>query len=197
MPGLIPPENLWVTPMHYRLRSLYNLGGYCAAFCLCLICAMITAQVLGRIVDTFAIWSGYDRIGLAVPGLAEVSGFLLVGASFLGLAYTFVNGGHIRVTLLIGSLPGRVRVYVELWSLSLALLLCAYLGWFLFWLIHDSYTFGETSYGLVPIPLWIPQSAMMVGVVLFCLALAEAWITVLITALTRPSAFVADDGSHE
>lgn len=182
--------------MHYRLRPLYNLGAYCAAFCLCLICAMITAQILGRIIDRFATWAGGDRIGLAVPGLGEISGFLLVGASFLGLAYTFVNGGHIRVTLLIGNLPARARVFVELWSLSIALLLCVYLGWYVFWLIQDSFTFNETSYGLLRIPLWIPQSAMFIGIVLFCLALAEAWVATLTIALTRPSAFVADDDGH-
>ena len=182
--------------MHYRLRPIYNLGAYCAAFCLCLICAMITAQILGRIVDHLATWTGNDRIGLAVPGLAEVSGFLLVGASFLGLAYTFVNGGHIRVTLLIGKLPGRARVFVEVWCLSIALLLCVYLGWYTFWLLHDSYSFGETSYGMVPVPLWIPQSAMLAGIVLLFLALTEAWLTTLRIALTRPSTYVADDESH-
>ena len=186
----------WVNPMDYRLRPLYNLGGYLAALCLCLICGLITAQVLGRIIDRISIWLGNDRIGLSVPGLAEISGFLLVGASFLGLAYTFVNGGHIRVTLLLGNLPARVRVFVELWSLSVALVLCVYLAWYVYWLIADSISFGESSYGLVEIPLWIPQSAMFLGVVLFCIALVEAWVTTLTIALTRPSSFIADDGAQ-
>lgn len=183
--------------MHYRLRPLYNLGAYCAAFCLCLIGAMITAQILGRMIDRVMIWIGDDRIGLAVPGLAEISGFLLVGASFLGLAYTFINGGHIRVTLLIMKLPARIRVFVELWCLSIALLLSVYLCWNTYWLIHDSFTFNETSYGLLRIPLWIPQSAMMLGLILFCIALIEAWIGTLTIALTRPSAYKADDDGHE
>ncbi|MFC3285221.1 TRAP transporter small permease [Litchfieldella rifensis] len=180
--------------MHYRLRPFYTLGAYLAALCLCLICAMITAQVLGRIVDIFITWVGGDRIGLAIPGLAEISGFLLVGASFLGLAYTFVNGGHIRVTLLIGNLPARVRVFVELWSLGIALLLCAYLAWNVVWLLEDSIAFGETSYGLLSIPLWIPQSAMLLGILLFCLALLESWIVTLSIAVSRPSSYQADDG---
>lgn len=183
--------------MHYRLRPLYNLGAYCAALCLCLIGTLITAQILGRMIDRVMIWIGDERIGLAVPGLAEISGFLLVGASFLGLAYTFVNGGHIRVTLLVNNLPNRVRVFVEVWCLSIALLLCLYLSWYTYWLIHDSYTFNETSYGLLRIPLWIPQSAMLTGLTLFCLALIEAWVATLTTALTRPSTYVADNDGHE
>jgi TRAP-type C4-dicarboxylate transport system permease small subunit len=136
---------------------------------------------------------GGNRIGLAIPGLAEVSGFLLVGASFLGLAYTFVNGAHIRVTLVIGRLPMRIRVYVEVFCLAVALVLCLYLAWYLYWLLADSIAFGETSYGLISIPLWIPQSAMFLGVLLFCLALGEAFVQTLLTALRHPASFTIDD----
>ena len=183
--------------MTYRLRPLYNLGGYLAALCLCLICALITAQILGRIVDLIATSIGGDRIGLAISGLSQISGFLLVGASFLGLAYTFVNGGHIRVTLLVGRLPAAPRAFVEVFCLSIALLLAVYLGWYLYWLLADRIAFGETSYGLVNIPLWIPQSAMLCGVILFCLALAEAWLATLVTAATRPTTFTIDDSGQE
>lgn len=183
--------------MTYRLRPLYNLGGYLAALCLCLICALITAQVLGRIVDRVATGIGGDRIDLAIPGLSQISGFLLVGASFLGLAYTFVHGSHIRVTLLIGRLPTAPRAFVELFCLTIALVFSLYLSWYLFWLLDDSIAFNETSYGLLHIPLWIPQSAMLSGIVLLCLALAEAWLATLVTAVTRPSTFTIDDSGQE
>ncbi len=183
--------------MRYRLRPLYHLGGYLAAACLTLICAMITAQIIGRLIDRAAVAIGGDRIGLAIPGLSEISGFLLVGASFLGLAYTFVHGGHIRVTLLIGRLPPAPRAWVEVFCLSVALALCAYLAWNLYWLLDDSITFNETSYGLLRIPLWIPQTAMLAGVLLFCLALIETWLYTLRIAVTRPDTFDLNDSGHE
>ncbi|WP_192036918.1 TRAP transporter small permease [Halomonas sp. YLGW01] len=183
--------------MSFRLRPIYDLGAYGAAFCLCLICTLITAQIVGRLVDKAAAQLGLDSLGLAIPGLSDISGFLLVGASFLGLAYTFVNGGHIRVTLLIGHLPAKVRVFIELWCLSLALLLSSYLAFYEYRLLADSIAFNETSYGLVPIPLWIPQGVMLAGTALFCLALFEAWLSTLTTALTRPATFTVDDGGHE
>lgn len=183
--------------MQFRFRPLYDLGAYGAALCLCLICTLITAQILGRLADMVAARLGMNSLGLTIPGLADVSGFLLVGASFLGLAYTFVHGGHIRVALLIGRLPSHVRVFIELWCLSLALLLCSYLAYYEYRLLADSIAFGETSYGLVPIPLWLPQSAMLLGTVLFCLALAEAWLATMVTAVTRPSTFTIDDGGQE
>ncbi|WP_163557225.1 TRAP transporter small permease [Halomonas sp. NO4] len=182
--------------MRYRLRPLYNLGGYLSAACLCLICTLITAQIVGRLLDRVATQLGAGRIGLTIPGLAQISGYLLVGASFLGLAYTFVNGGHIRVTLLIGRLPAAIRVYFEVFCLSIAAALSLYLAWNLGWLLADSIAYGETSYGLVNIPLWIPQTAMLTGVVLLCLALIEAWLITLVTAVTRPRDFTIDDTGH-
>lgn len=183
--------------MRYRLRPLYNLGGYLSATCLVLICTLISAQILGRLIDILVTTLGGERIGLAIPGLAEISGFLLVGATFLGLAYTFVHGAHIRVTLLIGRLPGRYRVFVELFCLTLALLLCGYLAFYLFRLLADSIAFGETSYGLLRIPLWLPQSAMLAGIGLFCLALAESWWQTLTIAVRHPDAFTIDDTGQE
>ncbi|MCL7928399.1 TRAP transporter small permease [Halomonas llamarensis] len=183
--------------MTYRLRPLYNLGGYMAAACLSFICLLITTQILGRIIDRVATAIGGDRIGLSIPGLSEISGFLLVGASFLGLAYTFIHGGHIRVTLVIGRLPAAARVWVEVFCLTVALVLCVYLAWNLFWLLDDSIAFNETSYGLLRIPLWIPQSAMLLGVALFCLALFESAFQTLMAAIKNPHKFTIDDGGHE
>lgn len=182
--------------MKFRFRPLYTLGGYIAAICLCLICLMIALQVAGRILDKLLTLLGSDSLGLAIPGLSEISGFLLVGASFLGLAYTFVHGGHIRVTLVTGQLPPKVRVFVELFCLSVALLLCGYLGWFTWILVQDSVAFNEVSYGMVPVPLWIPQSGMLLGTLLFALALLEAWLTTCFIAFIRPSEFRIDDSSH-
>lgn len=179
--------------MNYRLRLLYQLGGYLSATCLVLICSLITLQIIGRIGDILATATGAGRIGLAIPGLAQICGFLLVGATFFGLAYTFIHHAHIRVTLLIGQLPPRYRVFVETGCLTLALALCLYLTFYLYQLLADSIAYGETSYGLLSIPLWMPQSAMLGGVVLLCLALAEAWWQTLVIAVRRPGSFIPSD----
>ncbi|WP_017429411.1 TRAP transporter small permease [Vreelandella jeotgali] len=179
--------------MKYRLRSLYHLGGYLSATCLVLICTLISLQILGRISDILLTALGAERIGLTIPGLAEICGFLLVGATFFGLAYTFIHHAHIRVTLLIGQLPSRYRVWAETVCLSIALALCLYLTYYVYRLLTDSIAYGETSYGLLSIPLWLPQSAMLGGLILFCLALGEAWWQTLVVAVRRPDSFTPGD----
>ncbi|MEA3252134.1 MAG: TRAP transporter small permease [Pseudomonadota bacterium] len=183
--------------MRFRLSPLYTLGGYAAALCLSVIGAMIAFQVIGRLLDKLLVTLGGGGLNLSIPGLSEISGFLLVGASFLGLAYTYVRGGHIRVTLVTGHLPPRVRVFVELWCLTVALALCLYWGWHVIVLVQDSIAFGEVSYGMVPVPLWIPQSAMLAGIALLTLALLEAWLSTAHVAITRPSTFRIDAHGHE
>ena len=64
-------------------------------------------------------------------------------------------------------------------------------------LVQDSIAFGEVSYGMVPVPLWIPQSAMLAGIALLTLALLEAWLSTAHVAITRPSTFRIDAHGHE
>ena len=46
-----------------------------------------------------------DAIGLQVPSLAEIGGFLFVAAAFLALPATLRAAGHVRVTMLAKALP--------------------------------------------------------------------------------------------
>lgn len=181
----------------YKLMPLYRAGAYLSALALVSICLLITVQILCRLLDTLLSLVGLETLGWSVPGLSEIAGFLLVGVTFMGLAYTFTQGGHIRVTLLISRLPARWRVWVELACLSLAAAFVFYLTFYLGRLIEDSWTFNEKSYGLLSAPLWIPQTVLTSGILLFGLALIEAWWGTAKIALLRPQTYVADDHTPE
>ncbi len=183
--------------MRRSLDFLYRASGALAALCLIGICLIVVAQIAGRLIDGAAAWLLGVRFGLIVPSAAEFSGFLLAGASFLALAYTLRAGGHIRVTLLIRRLPGRARRRVELACLAFAALLSGYFAWNMTLLVVDSWQFGEVSYGMIPVPLWIPQSAVAFGLIVLTIALLDETLAVL--AGREPSyagkgeALLADD----
>ena len=46
-------------------------------------------------------------------------------------------------------------------------------------LVEESHRFGDVSSGIVPVPLWLPQSTMVLGLGLLCVALlhslAQTW----------------------
>ena len=77
------------------LDGLYLGSGVLAAAFMALIGLSILAQVAGRM------------LGLTVD-MTEVSGFFMAASTFLGLAYTFRHGGHIRISLLVVRMSGGV-----------------------------------------------------------------------------------------
>ncbi|WP_417686221.1 TRAP transporter small permease [Roseibium sp.] len=159
--------------MRAFLDGLYRLSGGLAAMCLVSIALLVVAQVSCRLIDGARKLMGLDPLGLLVPSLAEIAGFLLVGASFLALAATLRMGDHIRVSILLQHVSPRVAKLLEVWCLAVAFVLACYFGWHAGWLAYDSLVYDEVSFGMIPIPLWIPQSVMTTGIVIFAISLGD------------------------
>ena len=175
--------------MTFKFDKLYRLGAWGAAACMVAICALIALQVTFRLVDALLILVGLSRLGLSITGVSEMASYLLVGATFLGLAYTFVHHAHIRVTLLISRLPSVIRVWFEVFGLLIAVVISLLLAYGLVGLARESLQYNDVSSGFLSIPLWIPQSVLVVGVGLLALALLEAlWISLRI-AIQDPASF--------
>jgi len=80
--------------LNRNLNKLYRFSGYIAATFLILVAVFILIGISSRI------------FGFYIRGLAEYSGYCMAAASFFALAYTFVEGGHIRITLFFEKLSG-------------------------------------------------------------------------------------------
>ncbi|XKH61504.1 TRAP transporter small permease [Halomonas sediminis] len=187
--------------MTFKFNKLYQWGAWGAAACMIMICALIAIQVIFRVVDALLTMVGMDRLGMSITGVSEIAGYLLVGATFLALAYTFVHQAHIRMTLVITRLPSAVRAWFEVLCLVIALALCVLLTYGLIDLTRVSLVYGDVSSGFLSIPLWIPQTVLVVGVALLALALLEALLMTLRIALTDPSSYrdptQADDSERD
>lgn len=159
--------------MRLLLNRLYAAAEILAASCLVTIAAMVLAQVLGRLADGFLKLAGREPVGFLVPSLAEIAGFLLVGASFLALASTLRHAVHIRVSLAIAHAPAGLRRLMETLVLVAGFGLVAYFAWFAGALAYDSYLYNEVSFGIIPMPLFIPQAVMAIGLGVFALSLLD------------------------
>src|SRR3990172_7789307 len=164
--------------MRLLLDRFYALTLWIAAACLVAIAALVGLQVAGRVADAALKLSGRPPYGFMVISLAEIAGYLLAAASFLALAGTLKRGAHIRVTILLGALPQRVRRLFELWALAAATGLVAFMAYSVGALTFDSIRFRDVSYGLLPIPLAIPQAAMALGLVALLVALLDELLLV-------------------
>ncbi len=153
--------------MRRLLDRIYLACGVLGAVFLAAIAVLIFSQIIARSLDLF------------IPAANDFAGFCLAASSFLALAYTFRAGSHIRVTLLLQRLPPRWRRGFDLASLAVAALMIGYFAWYAVALVGDSLHFGDLSEGLVPVALWIPQSAMALGLIVLTLALVDEFVAVL------------------
>lgn len=172
------------------LNLLYMASGYLAAICIALICLLVVSQVVLNLIDRVSTLITGTAVGLTIPSYADFTGFFLAAASFLALAYTLREGGHIRVTLVIGHLPRTIRRFFEIWCIGTALCITCYFTWFTASLVRESYMYNDLSAGMIAVPIWIPQCAMLAGLAVLAIALADE----LVVILSGGAASYADKG---
>lgn len=165
--------------MRKALDGLYGAALVGACLAMVTIATLVFIQVMGRIVDRLAVWLGMGRFGFAVPSLAEIGGFLFVAAAFLALPYTLRAAGHVRVTLLTRFLGSGTDRWLTAFVLAVAIALMCFAAWFVGVQTYSSFERGSVSYGLIPIPLWLPQATMTLGIAIFVVALIDELVATL------------------
>jgi TRAP-type C4-dicarboxylate transport system permease small subunit len=112
------------------------------------------------------------QFGFDIPGLDAYAGYSIAASLFLALPATLRHGEHIRVTLVLNRLKGRLRTVVDYWCLLAGTAISLYLAWFAIRLVWVSWVHGDVSPAADAQPLWIPQLTMALG----CIGLALAFI---------------------
>jgi len=104
----------------------------------------------------------------------ELGGYMLVAITFMGLAYTWKERGHVRVELLISRFPEKVRQQIRFITLIAATIFTIPLIKACYDLLLDSKLFAARSGGWLRTPLIYPQTILLIGsVLLFLQLLAE------------------------
>ncbi|PYE81160.1 TRAP transporter small permease [Pseudoroseicyclus aestuarii] len=165
--------------MRLFLDRLYAGSLFASAASFAAIAGLVLIQVLGRLIDRAARLVGAPPPGLTVPSLAEIGGFLFVAGVTLGLAGTFVRGGHVRVSLLTRALPPGAGRGLSALVAAAALGLSAFGTWSSWLQTVDSWVFDSVSFGMIRVPLWLPQGVMTLGLALLTVALLDALIQLL------------------
>ncbi|HEY9548286.1 MAG TPA: TRAP transporter small permease [Kiloniellaceae bacterium] len=156
------------------LDRLYLAAGALAGVSLVAIGVLVMLSIVTRL------------LGIYVAGLTDYAGYAMASASFLALAYTFGQGGHIRVELILQRLSGRGRRLGELWCLAVGTFLAGYLAWYAVKMVQVSHSLGDVSESADATPLWIPQLGMAIGAVLLAVALADRLVCVALGAPLDP-----------
>ena len=147
-----------------NLNKIYKFSGYIAALFLIFVAVFILIGISSRIFNFY------------IRGLSEYSGYCMAAASFFALSYTFVEGGHIRITLFLEKLAGNKKKYLEIWCLSVTSFFSGYLAYFFLKMLIISYKFQERSEGADEILIWIPQTSVAIGSSIFFICILHKLI---------------------
>ncbi|HBQ36025.1 MAG TPA: TRAP transporter small permease [Rhodobacteraceae bacterium] len=172
--------------MRRILDTAYKAAGGLAALSILGICLLVSAQVMLNILARI----GGPNWSFTIPSYADFAGYFLATASFMAMAYTLRAGSHIRVNLLVQNLPEKPRWILELFALSLGAVMAGYATYFTASLLGESYHYGDMSTGMIAVPLWIPQLAMVGGLGL----LTIAFLDTLTEALLARAPVIHDAG---
>ena len=147
--------------MRRFLDRLYAASGAVAAACLAGVAAVMLLQAALR------------TAGYLLRGADDIVAWLCAASAFLALAYTFRQGEHVRVSLLLTALPPRARRHAETLCLVAALIVAGYSSWAVTSFVVESWKFGELAQGLIQIPIWIPQLSLVAGVIILAIGILD------------------------
>ena len=100
----------------------------------------------------------------------EVSGYLLVMMTFFGISYSLRSGSLLRIEFLLFALPKRLRGIIDVVFDLVALVVCCVLLRSMIrftWITWEREAVAPT---LIETPLWIPQLAMPLGMLILVIA---------------------------
>ena len=143
------------------LDRIYSVSGKVATWFLALIAIIIVAHIVARV------------FGSHLPSADEFAAWSMAASFFLALPTALFKGSHIRVTLLLQNIPFRLSRVFDVVSTSLALALFAWAAWHISGYTYESYVYDVRSQGILPTPLWIPQTAMVYGSCLMAIGFAD------------------------
>ena len=162
-------------------RLYYAAGAIGACFVLMVGVLMIGQSVL-------------REFGVRTGAVNDVVAWCCAAASFFAMAHAFKHGDFVRVTLLLEHVSAPVRRLLELVSLVIGSISVGYLTWWACCFTYESGVFEELSQGLLPIPMWIPQSSFALGAILLLIAVVDELI--LVIRGRRPTYVTAVEERH-
>ena len=140
------------------LSYITNLAAAIAGLAILLTAFMIRYEIIARSVfHSPTVW------------VVEISTYLLVLAGFFGMAYTMRKNGHITVDFLFSRFSRNVQRGLDIITsiLSLFVIYVCMTESTNYMLMTEA--MGVVSPSLLRVPMWIPQTFMVIGFVLLFL----------------------------
>lgn len=145
--------------LFHLIDRLCKIGAYLSGILLVGLVALILLEIFLR---------SFFNISTMIAD--EYSGYLYLASIFLGLAYTFLKDGHIRINIVTSKLNKRGNFYADIIAAIITFLVLAFILYRTILFTYDSYSLEMLSEAVSETPLYLTQIVMPIGTTLFLLA---------------------------
>lgn len=101
----------------------------------------------------------------------EFSAYMLVALSYLGMAYTWKQGGHVRITLFVRRLPKKIAIWIRLIGLLISFCFLVGLNHSCLNMVIYAQKINLRSDTWLTFPLFWPQLTVLIGFVFLALTI--------------------------
>ncbi|MBA4742171.1 MAG: TRAP transporter small permease subunit [Azoarcus sp.] len=109
-------------------------------------------------------------LAIGSNAMLEIQWYLFAAAFMLGAAATFLNNGHVRIDVLAGRFPTRVRMFIDIVGIVVFLLpLCWFMIDFSMPIVLRAFTSGEVSSNAGGLIRWPVYALLPAGFLLLAL----------------------------
>jgi TRAP-type C4-dicarboxylate transport system permease small subunit len=111
-----------------------------------------------------------------LPGVFELNEVLLVICVYMGITWTQMERGHIRVEVFLMRVSPRTRHMLNVLSWTVALIFVGILCYQSFQGFQDSFRIREFRWGSVQMPIWWAKGLVPIGCLMLCAQLVlDIW----------------------
>jgi TRAP-type C4-dicarboxylate transport system permease small subunit len=141
------------------IDKIVDFGEVLASISVVLILILVCAEVFFRL---------FNRSTMVAD---ELGAYLNAAIVFLGMSYTLREGGFIRIEALYERLSGAALRAVDILCGLISLAFAAVIAWFIWLHIGYAYSMNTRSTSILQTPEYVPQSLMLIGLVMLVLQL--------------------------
>lgn len=156
--------------IHGILKTISIWAVWLAGLALLLSAIMVTVDVLFR-----------KFFSMTMSGSDEITGYVFAASTTWAYSYCLLNRSNVRIDVLYNFLPIKVRAALDIVGIALLLFYMGFLTRKAFDVFWMSWTGNSVSNTTLLTPLWIPQLAWFLGLLLFVVTLSFMLLYTLIS----------------
>lgn len=152
----------------FSLNFIEKLFNNIASILLIGIMLLVVTDVTGRYI-----------VKKPLQGTMEITEFVMVALVFFSLAYTQAIKAHINVTLIVEMVSPKVGYIFESFTCFVGMVIFGLITWQGYVAAKEAWEFQETTFGLIPFPLFPAKVTVPIGCFIFTFRFMIDFITAL------------------